>query len=216
MSELPYGNRPLKRLIVAPHADDEALGCGGLLAKYRTECAVVVLAAPDDVRAKEFDAAQLLLGYRESLCLGLTDGYIGTDMHHLVGQLDVVVRRLQPQFLYLPYPSVHQDHVAAYEAGVRTARMSMNANHWFTPSVLVYDVAAYDVNLYPTDLRWNYFEVLTEAQVDAKVAAIALYASQKMVGPHPANSVKQAALSLGGARRVQYAEQYALVRQVQA
>ena len=41
------------RLVVAPHADDEVLGCGGLLAKYGPECGVVVLARPDRARYEE-------------------------------------------------------------------------------------------------------------------------------------------------------------------
>jgi N-acetylglucosamine malate deacetylase 1 len=32
----------MKRLVLAPHCDDETLGCGGLLAKYPDECGVVV------------------------------------------------------------------------------------------------------------------------------------------------------------------------------
>ncbi len=48
----------ISRLVIAPHCDDESLGCGGLLAKYPSECAVVVLAKPDDVRRKEFEEAR--------------------------------------------------------------------------------------------------------------------------------------------------------------
>ena len=30
-------------LIVSPHPDDETIGCGGILAKYGSQCDVVVL-----------------------------------------------------------------------------------------------------------------------------------------------------------------------------
>lgn len=205
---------PVQRLVVAPHADDETLGCGGLLAKYPDECAVVVLAEPDDVRAKEFEAAQEVLGYRRAYFLDQPDGYLGSDMHRLVGLLDRVLEICRPHELYLPYPAMHQDHVAAYEAGMRSARLSMHGRHWFPPNVLVYDVAAYDLTLFPTDLRWNVFEALEEAEVDKKVEALLAYASQQVPGPHPANGLKELAHALGVARQVTWAEQYALVRAV--
>ena len=150
----------MKRLVLAPHCDDETLGCGGLLAKYPDETGVVVVSTPNEVRLKEFEVAKEILGYSTACFLGLRDGNIGEDMHALVGLLDEVVAEFQPQELYLPFPSMHQDHIAAYEAGIRAGRLSMTDGHWFTPSLYVYDVAAYDVVLYPTDLKWNIFESL--------------------------------------------------------
>lgn len=204
----------IRRLVLAPHADDEVLGCGGLLAKYPEESAVLVLARPDGVRAKEFEAAREILGYSTAIFLDLPDGRVGQDMHDLVGMLDSVLGNCRPDELYLPYPSTHQDHVAAYEAGMRSARLSMNAHHWYPPTVMVYDVPAYDLALYPSDLRWNVFESLDESEVDRKVMAVMAYASQQVQGPHPLNGVKDGAHALGSPRQVAWAEQYALVRAV--
>jgi LmbE family N-acetylglucosaminyl deacetylase len=208
-------HRPhLTRLIVAPHCDDEALGCGGLIAKYPEQCTVVVLAEPDEIRRKEFEEAKALLGYDNAHFFNIPDGYVGADMAHLVGKLDVLLAQVRPDEIYLPYPSMHQDHISGYEAGIRASRLSMSEGHWFTPSVLVYDVAAYDVDLYPTDLKWNTFETLTEAQIDAKAEAITQYASQQVLTPHPSNSIKQQAETTGASRQVPWAEPYAMVRAV--
>ena len=204
----------MKRLVVAPHCDDETLGCGGLLAKYPDQVDVVVLAQPVEVRRKEFEVAKDILGYRSAHFLGLCDGNIGEDMHLLVGLLDAVVADLHPDELYLPFPSMHQDHIAAYEAGIRAGRLSMSEGHWFTPSLYVYDVAAYDVSLYPTNLEWNMFESLDEECIDKKVDALSAYSSQAVTGPHPINSVKQQASVIGHARQVNWAEPYSLVRGV--
>lgn len=204
----------MKRLVLAPHCDDETLGCGGLLAKYPDECGVVVCSEPDEVRRKEFKVAQEILGYSTAHFLDLPDGNIGADMHSLVGLLDEVVATYQPLELYLPFPSMHQDHVAVYEAGMRAGRLSMSEGHWFTPSLYIYDVAAYDVVLYPTDLTWNVFESLTEEHIDRKVDALSAYSSQAVTGPHPINSVKQQAAVVGNARQVAWAEPFALKRKV--
>jgi LmbE family N-acetylglucosaminyl deacetylase len=204
----------MKRLVLAPHCDDETLGCGGLLAKYPDECGVVVVSEPDEVRRKEFEVAKEILGYRSSFTLGLPDGHLGNDMHSLVGYLDRVVAEFEPQELYLPFPSMHQDHIAVYEAGIRAGRLSMSEGHWFTPSIYVYDVCAYDVNLYPTDLKWNVFESLSEDDIDKKVDALSAYSSQAVTGPHPINAVKQQSGVIGNARQIAWAEPYALVRSV--
>lgn len=169
---------------------------------------------PDRVRLKEFDRAQEILGYRHAHFVGTADGALDQDMRGLVTKLDDVMSDWQPRELYLPFPSLHQDHIAAYEAGMRAARLSMTEGHHFTPSVYVYDVAVYDAVLYPTDLKWSVFESLSEEQIDRKVEALEAYDSQVVTGPHPSNSVKQMAHALGAARQVAWAEQYALVRQV--
>jgi len=204
----------MRRVVLAPHCDDETLGCGGLLAKYPAETSVVVIAMPDDVRRKEFNVAKDILGYESAIFLGLCDGNIGEDMHRLVGILDQVVSDMRPDELYLPFPSMHQDHIAAYEAGIRAGRLSMSEGHWFTPSLYVYDVAAYDLSLYPTDLKWDFFESLREDDIDKKVDALSAYSSQAVTGPHPINSVKQQAAVIGNARQIDWAEPYSLVRGV--
>ena len=204
----------MRRLIVSPHGDDETMGCGGLLAKFGSECTVVVLAFMSDVRYGEFQSAMATLGCGDHLTFGLKDGAVGDYMVELVTLLDKVFKDVRPDEVYLPFPSMHQDHVAAYEAGMRASRLSMDAEHYSPKRVLVYDNAAYDVNLYPTDLRWNVFETLTEAQADLKATALRCYASQMQSGAHPVNGVKELAHAVGVARGVPFAEQFALVRSV--
>jgi hypothetical protein len=68
------------------------------------------------------------------------------------------------------------------------------------------------VSLYPTDLRWNVFESLDEADIDRKVMAASAYRSQHVTGPHPVNRIKECAQAIGSIRQVPWAEQYALVR----
>lgn len=202
------------RLVIAPHMDDESLGCGGLLAKRPEGSLVVVVADSGDVRAREHSIALRALGISDSVQLGFPDGHVGEDQQALVQALDEIFVDHQPVEVYLPYPSLHQDHIAAYEAGMRACRASMSRTHWFPPSVFVYDIAAYDVNLYQSELRWNTFEVLDESHIDAKVAACRAYISEIPDEVHAMTSIKEMATALGHARLVRYAEQYAVVRSI--
>lgn len=204
----------MRRLVIAPHMDDESLGCGGLLAKHPDQASVVVVSHSGDVRRAEHARAMDVLGVTDFRCLEFEDGTTQQHMSDLVARLDDVLSELQPEEVYLPFPSLHQDHIGVYEAGMRSARLSMSPDHWVPNSVLVYDIAVYDVNLYPSDLRWNVFESLTEQQADQKAAACAAYASENPGGAHPMNSIKEIAATVGHMRKVDYAEQYALVRQV--
>ena len=204
----------MRRLVIAPHMDDESLGCGGLLAKYPDESTVVVVTQSGEERRAEHDAAMNVLGVSDVRCLEYDDGSTQHVMTDLVGRLDEVMADVRPDEVYLPFPSLHQDHIGVYEAGMRSARLSMSPGHWVPNSVLVYDIAVYDVSLYPSDLRWNVFEALTEEQADLKAAACAAYASENPGGAHPMNSIKEIAATVGHMRKVPYAEQYALVRQV--
>ncbi|MBK9476333.1 MAG: PIG-L family deacetylase [Tetrasphaera sp.] len=202
----------MTRLILAPHMDDESLGCGGLLAKYPHESLVVTLTDSGPVRAREHEQALAVLGVRRSIALGFPDTSLSAHMAQVVGALDELFALERPEEVYLPFPSLHQDHIAAYEAGMRACRASMSPGHWFPPTILVYDIAVYDVNLHPSDLRWNVFEPLTEAQADAKAAACAAYVTENPGGAHPMSSTKELAAAVGKIRLGDYAEQYALVR----
>lgn len=204
------------RLIVAPHADDEVLGCGGLLAKYPEECSVLVMAAPTPVRRREHNDARHVLGYRETRWALLPDGSLGQHMATMVTELDRVVRALQPSELYLPYPDLHQDHIATYEAGMRAARASMKKDHWYVPNVLVYDVAAYTLELRPTGLKFDTYEDISGDPVLAKGKAMDCYVSETAPPPSPANGaalIKQAE-ALGAMHHMHAVEQFATVRRI--
>lgn len=206
----------MRRLVLAPHMDDESMGCGGLLAKHADECAVAVIADSGPVRRAEFRRAMEVLGVTDVVELGMPDGYLDRSIPDLVGRIDALCREHRPQELYLPFPSLHQDHIAVYEAGMRSDRLSMTTGHWSAPRVFVYDVAVYDVNLYPSDLRWNVFEPLTREQAELKARACEQYVSESPDGPHPIAAIVQMAETVGTPRGLAYAEQYALVRQVRA
>ena len=205
----------LRHLIVAPHADDESLGCGGLIATDPSWTVVAVLADKDDGRMEEFRIARKELGYGRYLPPRWRTGDLADNMRDLVGHLDGIVREMKPHTLLLPAPGTHQDHIAAYEAGMRAARLSYTSSAWFVPEVLLYDVPGYATDLYTTPYRWNRFRVLSLAAMRTKQAAIRAYSSQSMGSHDPAALALSHAQTVGQRIGQQFAEQYAVVRSIE-
>src|SRR4051812_27476259 len=110
------------KLIIAPHADDETLGCAGIIARNPSEFVVAVLSDKDDGRMKEFHEAREILGYTEFVLPAFAPGSLADNARALVGHMDDMIRRYRPSELSLPMPGAHQDHIAAYECGIRAAR----------------------------------------------------------------------------------------------
>jgi LmbE family N-acetylglucosaminyl deacetylase len=209
MNDHHAGRRPttrrISRLVVAPHAGDETFGCGGTLAKHCDDSAVAVLARPDEDRSVRFRKARLMLGGPDSFMFDLPHRDVGGDMDRIVGMLADLLALIRPTELYLPFPSQHVDHLAAYEAGLRSLRMPSANGSWTSPSVLLYDLGD-GAGRYSAEVRWNVCESLREADIDRKVAAAMVYRSPL------AHGLKSSAQDAGSAAHVPWAEKFALVR----
>lgn len=112
--------KPTDRLcILAPHADDEAIGCGGLLIKYGTQCDVILLTdgskggdrnKPEEVaavRIKEFEKAMKYFKIANYQILGARDGYL-IDFYDKFRQIDFSGY----DYVLMPHPhDAHKDHI---------------------------------------------------------------------------------------------------------
>lgn len=120
-------------LVVAPHADDEVLGCGGALALHtkRGDSAKVLIltVAEDSPRLAESRSAGKQLGVNEVAGLGLKDGALAAT-HDLVKILRTALTSSGADVFYFPAPSeAHPDHraaslaLAAAVTGIKDARV---------------------------------------------------------------------------------------------
>jgi LmbE family N-acetylglucosaminyl deacetylase len=116
----------MKVLVIAPHPDDECLGCGGAVALHAAradDVTAVFLTSgelglkdlPHDeasaVREKEARAACAVLGIRTVKFLRLPDWSTGDDIAGAADKLRAVFETEQPELVYLPHPAEwHPDH----------------------------------------------------------------------------------------------------------
>jgi LmbE family N-acetylglucosaminyl deacetylase len=179
-------------LIVAPHYDDEVLGCGGLAAQFvDAGAAVRVLFLSDGgggtaIEASEHDAyrerrreesarAGEALGIAGSDHLDLPDGELGQRLPEIVEGLSRALLTLRPEILLVPSPlEVSRDHRAAF-AAVHRLLSSLRPGPAGDPPWANLRILLYEVNhpAYPDLL------VDVTAEEPRLRAAMACYASQE-------------------------------------
>ena len=127
-------------LVLAPHYDDEVLGCGGLVLQLAANGARVVCAFMSDGsggvegppeghardeyakrRSAEADAATKVLGIDSVEHLGarhgLRDGALTSSLDRLTGHIEALLEEHRPDLLLAPSPlEVTSDHQATFRA----------------------------------------------------------------------------------------------------
>jgi len=136
----PTTRRPLlvlpsvpRVLAIAPHPDDETIGCGGTLARFAAVGATVEVVLVTDggatltarratqtirsQRREEARAACAILGLGAPRCLGLPDGEVGAHLPQLAQALQEAILEVQPDLLLAPWVlDAHPDHRAVSHA----------------------------------------------------------------------------------------------------
>jgi LmbE family N-acetylglucosaminyl deacetylase len=154
-------------LVVAPHPDDEAIGCGGAICLHRQRgerVSVVFLtsgergidgmddAAARAIREAEAAAATDRLGVERPEFLRLPDLALDDHVEIAAQRLAPVLATVQPSIIYLPHPDdAHPDHQATLPI---VQRALAEAGTWSTlPELWAYEVwspmASYD---WPEDI----------------------------------------------------------------
>jgi LmbE family N-acetylglucosaminyl deacetylase len=218
-------------LVIAPHADDEALGAGGLIAQLRRRgCRVHVIFACVDgmqhygthhrttVAERELEIAQAsqILDYQHSTL------YRGRDLierldtvpqRDLVDAFEAALNEHRPDLLLLPHGvDFDQDHIACFRAGFAAARpIPPSLGKHFPARVASYEMPK---------LTWSaeafqptlYIDISGELQ--SKLDAIEAYTSQLRVPPHVRSLANITALARlrGSEVGVQYAEGFRIHR----
>lgn len=118
-------------LVIAPHADDEVLGCGGTLALLRQKgCLIKVIFVTDsagagglgsdavEIRRKEAVAALTVLDIDDIVFLDEPDGSF-RNSPRFENRMNSLLRQFNPDWLFLPSVlDYHRDHVAIGHAAL--------------------------------------------------------------------------------------------------
>jgi LmbE family N-acetylglucosaminyl deacetylase len=128
-----------KILVIAPHADDEIIGCGATMAKHiaNADDVYVIIATNANKGAPElFDEKTInkvrsealeahgFLGVKKTFFLNFPAPALNAFPEYKISmEISKIINKIKPDILYLPHPGdLHQDHKAIYRASLVAVR----------------------------------------------------------------------------------------------
>jgi len=193
--------RRQRLLVISPHADDEAYGCAGMIAKIKDlggEVYVMVMSVGDlkhydgtegivkkETRKEEFiKTAEFLKVDDYDIIFEDSEKHLRLD---LIPQRDLIaviereskvsIDRIKPTMVALPAISYNQDHCAVFHAGFTACRPNLPSIKPFQKVVLAYDNPTLFWNTEYEKFHPNFYVDISR-YIDTKLKAISLHKSQ--------------------------------------
>jgi LmbE family N-acetylglucosaminyl deacetylase len=219
-----------KVLVIAPHADDETLGCGGSMLKHlqsgdKVYWLIVTKMADDlgfsfeqiDRRKKEIDLVSKAYGLTGTFELDFPPA--GLDMlskGDIIGGLGKIINEVAPEIVYTPYRNdAHSDHEIVYDA---TMAATKTFRYPFIERVLAYEtISETDFGLKPEDggFRPNVYVDISN-HIEKKIEILEIFESE--MGDFPFPRSRKAIESLAFVRGAQCnrnaAEAFMLIKEI--
>jgi len=203
-----------KVLIIAPHPDDETLGCGGTLYKHKAEGDeiywLIVTGISEDTgwandavikRDNEMNAVSKKYGFSDVFNLRLPTTKIDTlPLSDLIEKITDVYKNIKPDVIYIPFSyDVHTDHQIIAKALQSTFK-------WFRyPHIK--NIYMYET---PSETEFNFVEnrvfrpnvfINISQYLENKIETMKIYASE--FGEHPFPRSEKALRALATLRGAQ-------------
>lgn len=187
---IPYEPNDLRGerlLVLAPHPDDEVIGCGGLIALHRREGRIVHVVVGSDgaeagdaaARERESRNGLEIVGGASVQFLDYRDRQLDANIGELSAKLRAVMQEFNPDLIAVPSPvEIHPDHVALCRA---FCEMVQNDSLLFADHAVA-RVAFYEVS---SPLRPNALVDISSVS-HLKYSAVAAHESQLAFRNYPA------------------------------
>ncbi|MDD4271692.1 MAG: PIG-L family deacetylase [Patescibacteria group bacterium] len=182
-----------KILVIAPHPDDEVLGCGGTIKKYVKAGDEVFLGivtkayAPDwsekymEDKLVDIKKSNAVLGFKKTYFLDLPTVKLDTiPRKELNDKIRGLVKEVDPDILFIPHVGdLNHDHRLVFEACLVAARPTGNK----IKKILAYETLS-EASRGAKQFTPNAYMDITKTLKD-KLKAIACYKSELQKYPHP-------------------------------
>ena len=179
-------------LIVAPHPDDDIIGCGGSIAKHckaGNQVTIMYMTSGDaggihysreelaTLREEEAQKAANHLGVNNLIFLRLADGYVEFNRENLI-RITCILREIKPDIVYIPHSQeANRDHRITHQLLLEACQRAgapffpeCGTQLWGIATILGYEVWTPIQDVY-------YSEDISEF-MDQKRAALQIHVSQ--------------------------------------
>jgi LmbE family N-acetylglucosaminyl deacetylase len=220
---------PVSILAIAPHPDDETLGCGGTLLRMKKRGAKIHWVIGTQMRAPAFSQDQISERAEMIRSVAQAYGFDSVDqltfpaaeldiqpLGQIVKELGDIVARIQPEIVFIPNRSdIHTDHYAMFCA-------SLSVTKWFrypsVRSVFMYEVLSetdFSPALPEAAFVPNVFYDIS-GFLERKMKVMRLYHTEMSVHPFPRNeeAIRAQALLRGVQAGCRYAEGFVLIKEI--
>jgi LmbE family N-acetylglucosaminyl deacetylase len=169
-------------LVIAPHPDDEAIGCGGTICLHRErgdrvtavfltsgELGLKHLPCEEARRTREREAEEAadILGLKDLTFLRRRDWFVGEEVEETASALRPVLQREAAGLIYVPHESEwHPDH----QVTLKVLQMALSMTDNSRPAALAYEI-------WTPLSEYHHVEDVTAAMT-RKLRAIRCYRSQ--------------------------------------
>lgn len=213
-------------LIIAPHPDDEVLGCGGTIGRLSKEgnsvtlCIVTKPYPPDwstdyiEAKSLDIEKSNRKLGISQTLFLNFSTVKLDTiPQKDLNDSLSKVVADTKPDIVFIPHNGdLNRDHRIVHEASLVATRPFCS----FVKKILVYETLSetewgYSNTQFRPDVYFN-----ITCFIELKKEAMQLYKTEIKSAPHPRSLELISALATkrGSEIGLKYAEAFMLIREI--
>lgn len=219
-----------KVLVVSAHPDDETLGCGGTILKHRQNGATIDWLImtniheslgwkPDRVQQRQEQIAKVaqLYGFGETHKLDFPSmGLDSLTMHQMIEAVSGVVRRLEPDTIYVPNRSdIHSDHRITFQTVMSSSK---NFRYPYVKRILMYECLSeteFAPALPENVFLPNVFTDITDYFAQ-KLEIMGIYESECMPSPLPRSidAITSLAKFRGSSIGCKYAEAFMLVKEI--
>ena len=219
-----------KILVIAVHPDDESLGCGGTLLKYKANGDEIHWLIATDrkesegygistirKRNKEITKIDELYGFTSVNKLDLSTTKVDTySMSVLVSKFSSVIDRIKPDIIYLPFKSdVHSDHKYIFDAAYSCTKVF---RHPFIKKIYMMETLSeteFSLSTKEDSFVPNVFVDISEF-MDKKIKLMNIYESE--IGKHPfprsERNIRALATYRGATSGCNYAESFMLLKEI--
>lgn len=180
---------PKKVLVIAPHADDEVIGCGAAIEHFVQKgvevCVLIVTQESDrsiaksyqyipEQRVEESYEAKSILGYHELLYFDFPELKLPNDralQDRYCEELAALIETRRPDCIFIPNVNeMHPDHRIIGQLSLLAISESINEQRLRRPAMVIYEIWG--------PVRMNSYLEISEEAYSKKIRSIHCYKSQ--------------------------------------